>query len=328
MIVIFSDHTDQSTNEIIDWLHHFKAPFIRVNEDSFIDSYSMLVSNSDTSYTLTAGSAGGWAGGNTNVWYRRGGFKLTPQRITALDGFTSYEKKSLQAQLDLEVECATEAIGSVVFSGSINSPFENQLNKINVLRVAVECGLSIPETLITNERKEVLSFKRKHQTIITKNIAQGVYAKVSGASYGGFTTTCTSRFLNSLPTRFPSSLFQPLIPKWLDLRSFYLDGELFTSAIFSQVDKRTRIDFRNYNKERPNRCPPFRIPTEVKYKIRALMSSIGLRSGSIDMILTPSGEYVFLEVNPVGQFKQVSYPCNFKLEKRIAETLIHQHEKD
>jgi D-alanine-D-alanine ligase-like ATP-grasp enzyme len=58
------------------------------------------------------------------------------------------------------------------------------------------------------------------------------------------------------------------------------------------------------------------------------MSSIGLRSGSIDMILTPSGEYVFLEVNPVGQFKQVSYPCNFKLEKRIAETLIHQHEKD
>ena len=31
---------------------------------------------------------------------------------------------------------------------------------------------------------------------------------------------------------------------------------------------------------------------------------------------------VFLEVNPVGQFGMVSLPCNYQLEKRIAQYLI------
>jgi len=46
-----------------------------------------------------------------------------------------------------------------------------------------------------------------------------------------------------------------------------------------------------------------------------------LNSGSIDILVTPNNEYVFLEVNPVGQFGMVSQPCNYYLEKRIAERL-------
>ena len=51
------------------------------------------------------------------------------------------------------------------------------------------------------------------------------------------------------------------------------------------------------------------------------MDLLNLDCGSIDMILTPKNEYVFLEVNPIGQFGMTSYPCNFQLEKRIAEIL-------
>jgi D-alanine-D-alanine ligase-like ATP-grasp enzyme len=51
------------------------------------------------------------------------------------------------------------------------------------------------------------------------------------------------------------------------------------------------------------------------------MNKLDLNCGSIDMIVTPKNEYVFLEVNPVGQFGMVSYPCNYNLEKKIAEYL-------
>jgi hypothetical protein len=34
-------------------------------------------------------------------------------------------------------------------------------------------------------------------------------------------------------------------------------------------------------------------------------------------------ELVFLEINPVGQFGMVSHPCNYYLEKRIAQNLIN-----
>ena len=48
---------------------------------------------------------------------------------------------------------------------------------------------------------------------------------------------------------------------------------------------------------------------------------MGLKSGSIDMIYSTDNIYYFLEVNPVGQFYQVSFPANYYLEKEIAKTL-------
>jgi hypothetical protein len=39
------------------------------------------------------------------------------------------------------------------------------------------------------------------------------------------------------------------------------------------------------------------------------------------MIVTPEGEYVFLEVNPTGQFGWVSDNCNYYLEEKIANHL-------
>ena len=52
------------------------------------------------------------------------------------------------------------------------------------------------------------------------------------------------------------------------------------------------------------------------------MKNLKLDTGSIDMIVTLDGEYVFLEINPIGQFGMVSYHCNYHLEKRIAEYII------
>jgi D-alanine-D-alanine ligase-like ATP-grasp enzyme len=48
------------------------------------------------------------------------------------------------------------------------------------------------------------------------------------------------------------------------------------------------------------------------------MKELNLNSGSIDFIKTKSGQYVFLEVNPVGQFGMTSYPCRYGIEKEMA----------
>lgn len=57
-------------------------------------------------------------------------------------------------------------------------------------------------------------------------------------------------------------------------------------------------------------------------KIQKFMNKIGLKTGSIDVILTPENEFYFLEINPTGQFGWVSQNCNFYLEKEIAKFLI------
>lgn len=93
-------------------------------------------------------------------------------------------------------------------------------------------------------------------------------------------------------------------------------------AIFSQLDDKTKLDFRNYNEENPNRNVPFKLPHEVENKLRNLFEQLDLNTGSIDLILTPKNDFVFLEINPVGQFGMTSYPCNYYLEKKIAKYLI------
>ena len=52
------------------------------------------------------------------------------------------------------------------------------------------------------------------------------------------------------------------------------------------------------------------------------MVKLNYRSGSIDMVYTKDKAYVFLEINPVGQFAQVSEPCNYYLEDWVAKHLM------
>lgn len=93
-------------------------------------------------------------------------------------------------------------------------------------------------------------------------------------------------------------------------------------AIFSQNDDKTKIDYRNYNKEKPNRTIPYLLPENISSRLSRMMCKLDLNSGSIDMIVTPRDEFIFLEVNPVGQFGMVSKPCNYNLEYEIATYLM------
>lgn len=57
-------------------------------------------------------------------------------------------------------------------------------------------------------------------------------------------------------------------------------------------------------------------------KIRKLMNTLNLNTGSIDVLKGIDGKYYFLEVNPVGQYLSPSISCGYCVEKNIAEWLI------
>ena len=108
------------------------------------------------------------------------------------------------------------------------------------------------------------------------------------------------------------------------MSKYYLDENFYSMAIISQSHQQTATDFRKYLTEKPNRSLRFQLPKVIENKLKILMDKVELETGSIDMILTKSGEYVFLEVNPIGQFGMTSYPCNYHLERQIAKTLIEK----
>ena len=114
--------------------------------------------------------------------------------------------------------------------------------------------------------------------------------------------------------------------KVYELRVFYLAGEFHAMAIFSQNDEQTRVDFRQYNRRRPNRNVPYRLAPELAARLRGLMDDLGLETGSIDLMVARDGREVFLEINPVGQFGMVSRPCNYRLERKVAELLLRKED--
>jgi glutathione synthase/RimK-type ligase-like ATP-grasp enzyme len=145
-----------------------------------------------------------------------------------------------------------------------------------------------------------------------------------GNSYGLYTAEVSEQDVAALPETVFPSLVQAMVEKSWEVRAFYLAGDLYAMAIFSQGDRQTEVDFRRYNRARPNRAVPYRLPGEVAEKLRALMRELAMETGSLDLIRTPDGRHVFLEVNPAGQFGMVSHRCNYRLEKRVAEHLIER----
>ncbi len=197
-----------------------------------------------------------------------------------------------------------------------------------MLQRAARAGIATPATLVTTEREALRRFCLERGTVITKPIGE-VDAFVEGeVSHFLFTTALGLPEIDALPERFAPSLFQEMVDKVYELRVFYLAGELHAMAIFSQNDAQTRVDFRQYNRQRPNRNVPYRLAPELAGRLRDLMDGLGLETGSIDLLVARDGREVFLEVNPVGQFGMVSHPCNYGLERKVAELLLRKEKEE
>jgi glutathione synthase/RimK-type ligase-like ATP-grasp enzyme len=144
-----------------------------------------------------------------------------------------------------------------------------------------------------------------------------------GKIYANYTSSVPDEFLvnGAWQGTFPS-LFQEKLRKKYEVRIFYLDGEFYSMAMFTQNNVMTQTDFRKYSYARPARTVPYRLQPRIEDRLRSLMKALRLDTGSIDMVRTVDGRDVFLEVNPVGQFGMISEPCNYFLEEKVARALV------
>ena len=77
--------------------------------------------------------------------------------------------------------------------------------------------------------------------------------------------------------------------------------EVLAIKIDSQHSQVSELDWRRYD-VRNTPYSAYQLPTEIEKKCLQLTQRMGLEFGAIDLIRTPDGEYVFLEINGNGQF--------------------------
>lgn len=318
--LIISEETDKSCDLVCSWLQKWRHPYVRENSENFLNP-EVVVREFDEDTSVLIKTRGRFVELNDiqTVWFRRGYLYI---RLSYYGDEISEEvSKELNKHIENESSTLTNYIYAILSSKTkINHPDRYNYNKLNALHEAARLGLRIPKTLVSGDGNVIQDFIRDSGTCITKSIQDISSITVDGVNYSiGKITQVKAADITGI--NYWYSLFQEEIPKRYELRTFYWLGKMYTMAIFSQMDPKSRLDFRgvDVNGLHANRMVPYTLPKNIRLKINRLMKKLKLESGSIDMIVTPTNEYVFLEVNPVGQFNFVSELCNYYIEKNIAE---------
>lgn len=327
MIVIRSSSQDISTRQIIDYLCYYKAPFLLITDDQKIDGLKITINVKSQTLFLFFEKT------NTSIssesissyYYRRGAFNYADLWETSKSKKESFQKNVVVPYLTQELKITDRCINEILEKTPVKIGAFSKvlLEKPSQLFAASKAGLEIPDTYICTHKADVVALLDQYSLLSTKGIQSNFYffSKNDKRSFVMYNSIFSVAELDQIPEVFFPTLFQEYVNKKYELRIFYLHKKCYSMAIFSQTKEKTRVDFRHYDDKEPTRTVPFNLPKIISDKIISLMDSLSLDTGSIDLIVTNDDRYVFLEVNPDGQFGMISFPCNFFLEKEIAKTL-------
>jgi len=113
-----------------------------------------------------------------------------------------------------------------------------------------------------------------------------------------------------------------LVPKSLEIRVTVVGQRVMSAAVDSQVSARATHDWRRDGVRMLQDWRPYELPIEVEEKILRLMDHFSLNYGAIDVILTPDGKHVFLELNPCGEFFWLERSPGLPISDAIADLLL------
>lgn len=185
------------------------------------------------------------------------------------------------------------------------------------LAVAARSGLEVPATLITNEPADARDFIEKVGEAIYKPMthtrpSEGRVLYASLVRPEDLTMNIAASIAGT------AHLFQERIKHEYAVRLTVVDDQLFGTAIHAHseaaaLDWRSDYDALSYE--------PVTVPEQVRHGIAAFMSTLRLRFGAFDFLVSPDRGWVFLEVNPNGQWAWIEEATGQPIAGAIADAL-------
>lgn len=343
ILVITNDEVEMSTYEVVKWLTYYDANFYILTPSRLLNSnFCIKISVNESNWEFKISEDEKIDVKEIKaIWYRRWDWSLNELDSSLFEG-NFMDKNNMKITMIKNTmtfnsffKSEFNKLSNFLFKilenkNWINFPLIHMSipinNKLLMLTIASSCLLKIPETIICNNKNDFEMFfsNKEIDGFIINPISEGftLFDEV-GIPYTYYTSELEFSHIDRITDdNFFPFLVQEKINKLYEIRVFYFFGDFYSMAIFSQSNELTKVDFRNYDYHLPNRKMPYKLPEIIETNLKTLFDRIGLNCGSVDLIRTLNGDYCFLEINPVGQFGMVSHPCNYNLEKLIAEKLI------
>jgi glutathione synthase/RimK-type ligase-like ATP-grasp enzyme len=199
----------------------------------------------------------------------------------------------------------------------INPPGLDEIahHKPYQLKIAAEVGLPVPRTVITNNPAAVQEF-------VDELGPERIVYKTFLATEDCWRETRLLRpeeLTKLASVRFAPVIFQEYIAASDDIRVTLIGDRLFATSIRPAVGG-YEVDYRMDLAGATFR--PAELPRETEQAVHTLMKRLGLVYGAIDLRRTEAGQYVFLEVNPAGEWLFVEERTGQPITQTMTEVLI------
>lgn len=247
------------------------------------------------------------------AWYLRENY------VQACSGATSIEARFAKN----ETRQALNALFSILGCKWINkneSIERLNSNKLYQQLIATRCGLSVPKTIISNNSVEVGKFSDAENGLLLKSVG---FTKLDDE---GNCILYSERFSydeltsSNVAIRACPIYGQEYIEKRYEHRVMVIGKRVLSCRIDSQSSTKTKVDWRHYDFENVEH-KQVDLPNDVQRKLLNFMSTVDLRYGAIDLIETQKGDFVFLEVNPSGQWGWIADLAGLPIPEAVADML-------
>jgi hypothetical protein len=186
------------------------------------------------------------------------------------------------------------------------------------LKLAHDIGLSIPETIISNSFNHVCREVTNHR--------ESIYKQLSGFRFPPDQFIFTNKISNAdlcgeeESIRRCQSIFQELIAKKVEWRITVIGDNVFSVRIESQKFDDTKVDWRRA--QLANMYAADRLPADLEMRILDLHKQLGLTYGAYDLIESITGDAIFLECNPGGQWAWLENATGLPITRSLAAQLL------
>jgi glutathione synthase/RimK-type ligase-like ATP-grasp enzyme len=195
----------------------------------------------------------------------------------------------------------------------INSPLADRfLEKPYQLAVARRLGLRIPRTTITSRADDARAFAAAQGALVHKPLTGSNVRMLATRRFDDASIAALDRLA------LAPEIFQEAVCGGRELRITMVGAKIFAAEFRPGdgiVDGRTDLET-SYREHA--------LPAAVVRDLHALMAQLGLVYATIDMKLTEDGDYVFLELNPQGQFLYIELLTGLPIAAAVAELLTTQ----
>ncbi len=179
--------------------------------------------------------------------------------------------------------------------------------------MAQQVGLALPRTLVTSDVERAREFVQRIG--VGRTVFKSFIAMTQSWRETRLVEQSDLGHLDAV--RYAPVIFQEYIPG-VDLRITVVGDQVFAAEIDAR-DTTYPFDMRMVVGEA--RIRPVELPASLTDCLLALQRRLGLAYGAIDMRRTMEGDYVFLEVNPAGQWLFTEERAGLPISQAVADLL-------